>query len=321
MEQTTFVLHKIRVFNGYLFDADTEILFDSSNYSMFKYGAGTVAKQYGYSLCARFIEQYKGWFIQDNKSESEESIYITCAPFKVAPTASHAVASYFTEALNMYLLSRSLPSAILFQIERSNVFEGDYAQLPALDRREVMSRNSLVLHHTIDLKNKHVILIDDIRITGSHEERVMNLITKHQPKSVCKMYVALFEQQKGLEKPQHEAALNNALVKTLADLDNLIKGMGDKYIPNARVCKFLLSQQDTTALRQFLGQQSYYVLKRILDYMQGDEYHSMQSYKRQYKIVKQVVQAKQKKSSQRLVGLGLSMIGGAGIFCSIKSKS
>lgn len=155
IDQTTFVLHNIRVFNGYYFDADTQILFDACNYSMFKYGAGTVARLYGISLCKRFIEQYKWWFEQkkdhnhngeDSNNEapskshkrmshgtgtntSDNNIYITSAPCKVAPTASHAVASYFTEALNAYLRSRGLPSAVFFTIERRNVLEGIYNNL------------------------------------------------------------------------------------------------------------------------------------------------------------------------------------------------
>lgn len=153
-----------------------------------------------------------------------------------------------------------------------------------------MSNNPLVLPRWLNLRNKKLIVIDDIRVTGSHEESVLNLIAKHQPESVCKMYililmpstfshflwytshVALFEPTKGLEKPQHEATLNSAIVKNLTDLDNLIKGMGENYIPNARVCKFLLSQQDHTALKQFLKRQSHHLLRTLFEYMEGDGY-------------------------------------------------
>jgi len=325
VEQTSLVLHTIKVFGDYFFDAETETLFDACNYSMFKYGAGTVARQYGYALCRRFVEEYSLWFgeqdngaiVEADRSAKKNGIYITCSPFKVAPTASHAVALYFHDALNKVLVARGLPTATLFKIDRLTVLEGDYGKLSEASRRDVMGKNSLSLPQHIDLRASNLIIIDDIRITGSHEEAVLKTVMEQQPQRICKMFVALFEQG-GKEKAHMEAKLNNTIVKNLTDLNNVIKGMRSNYILNARVCKFLLSQPDIAALKQFLVRQPIHLVKQMYDYMLADGYSEMSSYKSQFEVVKNVVRS-QSKSSQTLVGLGLSMIGGTGIFCGIES--
>jgi hypothetical protein len=87
---------------------------------------------------------------------------------------------------------------------------------------------------------------------------------------IC-LNVALFEQE-GVEMAQFEGRLNNTLVKTLADLDNLIKGMRGNYIPNSRVCKFLLSEQNLASLKRFLMRQSPHMLQQMYSYMIADGY-------------------------------------------------
>jgi len=255
--------------------------------------------------------------VDNNSWEVNNRVYVTCSPFRAAPTAAHAVAQYFTAALNKYLEGQGLPEAKFFQIHRRCLFEGDYGKLTEKDRRSVMAEVRLTLPQDIDLHNSNLLVIDDIRITGAHEKAVLDLVMNQNPKRVCKMYVAMFEQD-GAAKATLEARLNNALVKNLVDLDNLIKGMRTNYIPNSRVCKFLLSEQDLDALRWFLKRQSPHLIRQLYDYMQADGYAEMESYKAQLEVIKQVLSINNTQSSQKLVGLGLSMLGGA-MFCKIQS--
>lgn len=346
-EQSTCILNRIKAFNGYMFNADTETLFDAANYSMFKYGAGTVARQYGYDLFAKFLVQQLLWWgiytpvsqenVVDtswvmlpssneegpNKSDSNNSkhkIYVTCSPYKVAPPAAHAVTHYFMEALNKYLTSINHPKAIFFQVERLRLFEGDFGILSESQRRGVMADVQLATPDDVDLRDSNVVVIDDIRITGAHEQAVLGALLGKQPKRICKAYVALFDKEEGLEKlSKLEARLNNAIVKNINDLDNLMKAMRDNYIPNSRVCKFILSQQDIPALKRFLRRQSPHMLQRLYDYMEADGYSDMKSYRPQMELVKEALSINKTQSSQKLVGLGLSMLGGA-IFCKIESS-
>jgi len=353
MDSTLCALHTLRMFNNYFFDVETETLFDACNYSMFKYGSGTVARLYGEALAKRFIKCFSAWLsgaendgdgtceqaqtykqsLQRKKSPhlsldadyhkqlSEEykknaytytnKLYVTSSPYKVAPTAAHAVAVCFTEALNKYLEGKKLPRATLFKIERLVLYEEDYGKMSAEQRRDVMGKNLLQLPQDVDLKNATIILIDDIRVTGAHEKAVLDVLKSCNPRRLCKLYVALFENDKGLSNPQLEGDLNHFVVKNLDDLNTLIKSMGKNFIPNARVCKFLLSQKDTSKLERFLVKQSICLLETLLRYMTGDGFSEMPAFKHQFDIIRRSLE-RQRESSQSLIGLGLSMMGGAG---------
>lgn len=283
MEHTVLTLHTIKHFNGYFIDNQTGTLFDTLNYSLFKYGAGTVARQYGYALAARFIKEFPDWIVgEDNR------LYVSSSPSKIVPTAAAGIARYFTEAINRYLSSKNLPLATHFKLDRYTVFEGDYGTLSTEDRQDIMSRNHFAVPSGIDLSGKNIVVIDDVRITGCHEETIINTLKQCNLRKMCSAYVATLQQGEGTKTPQLESVLNHTVIRSLEDLHHLIQLMSGLYIVNARVCKFLLSQQDLNALESFLTQQEHRFIRLLHHYCVGDGYHEMQTYKKQFDVIKRV---------------------------------
>jgi len=359
VEETTIALHTLRRYESYFFDAKKEMLFDANNYSMFKHGSGTVARHYGKALAARFIKRYPSWLScsdddvrlfekrekttknrrakslsvdldcayiepESKKQQYNNKIYVTCSPYKKAPTAACAVAKYFTDSLNKHLESKGLQKAVLFKIDRLSLFEGDYSEQSEEHRKVIMARNPLALPPGLDLEGSNLIIIDDIRITGIHEKSVLEAVKQHNPRKICKMFVALFEQEKGEENARLEAVINHASISSLENLHHLISGMGDNYIPNARVCKFILRQKDLEELDDFLSEQSLHLLQVLYDYMIGDGYQEMNTYKSQLDVVhKALLRAKKdasNSSQQGLVNHGLRIILGGMFGSSIEKK-
>jgi hypoxanthine phosphoribosyltransferase len=70
-----------------------------------------------------------------------------------------------------------------------NTLAGDYGKLSESDRRCVMADVKLSLPPDIDLCDSNLLVIDDIRITGAHEQAILDVVLSKCPKRICKMYI------------------------------------------------------------------------------------------------------------------------------------
>lgn len=234
-------------------------------YSEFKYGNGAVANKLGSFLAQQFLDVADG---------DHTEVLVTSSAYKSAPPAARALQDSFVE--NIRTLSGEEESVSTFKIYRSNLTNGDYAAMSLEQRQEVMASNGLVLPADLDITDRDIVILDDISVTGSHEELLRNLLAPLNPNSMHYGYVLSVLNGKAF--PGIEAAINATSVRSLDDIIWLIES--PEFIPNARFCKFILSQQ-LSEIERFIQVAPPTLLEVMSRYIQEDDLAKISSYQAQ----------------------------------------
>ncbi len=266
-----FSLYQLCTAKGLVIDQNNQP-FDAVSYSKFKYGLGNVSQKYARSIFDSFINTSHQFFRDD-------SIFITSSAFKFVPTASNSIVNHL---LNFFLNAEVHLNKI--KIHRKNIFESDYGNLSLIDRQEMMQKTDLYIDESVHLDNGKIIVVDDIRITGSHEKRIANLLAKLNIKEVFFMYVAEFKSE---VEPYVENLLNHAFVKDIHQLKPLFES--PCFQLNARICKFLLSYPHSDCFSSFLQGLKNEILNHVLIAIYGDHYEKIPSYQKNFQLLLQVM--------------------------------
>lgn len=254
--------------------------FPSLDYSRFKYGCGIVAKQFGSELAQNFIaSNFFDYFSGDGND-----IVITASPYKYVAPAASAIMQHFTNYLNIHLASLAMCSANMIKISRSTLFEGDYGKLDQDSRSALLKRDKISIDRDF-VQGKTILVIDDIKITGTHEEKIVQLFTEQniEAKRVIFLYYA---EMNNADKvgADYENYLNHFFVKSI---DNLASIIADpNFILNARVCKYLLSYPNIIELQKFLLNVSPKFIYDLVAAIIGDGYQRMPSYTENFRLIK-----------------------------------
>lgn len=248
-------------------------------YSKFKFGMGEIAENYAFAM--------KNYLLQTHTNFLNGQLLITSSAFKHVPTASFSIASHLSD----YLKSQSLVNPNFdiksIKINRNTLFENDYGKLSQAEREKLMAQNFLYFDTKMNLKQKKLLVIDDVFVTGSHENRVRELVSKYDFSEVLFLYIFKFQH---IENPLLEHQLNTAFVKSLEQFTEIF--FRDDFSLNARVCKFLLSYPDSEALESFLLEIPIQRLIALKKAIQLDGYDKMLSYQKNFQIICQMMDEK-----------------------------
>ena len=245
-------------------------LFDAYAYSRFKYGSAYMARQYALQLY-RLLRQHHAelWQIP--------TLWLTSSAYKFVPTASDSLAHYLWE----HWLKKTAASPIeKVKISRSLLFPADYGNLSQEERKQIMSKVDLHFDDALHTSQpKDLLIIDDIRITGAHEHRLLEFAERQGFERIYFAYIAHLSPK---AEPTTEHWLNHTAIRDLEDLWDLWQLEG--CLLNARICKFLLSYPDAKALEKFAKALPATLAAKIAEGMWQDGYADMEMYAENWKI-------------------------------------
>jgi len=261
----------------------TEESFPAIDYSRFKYGCGAVARRFGEEMADAFAQT--DTFL--NFQGTGDDIIITASPYKYIAPAASAIKKYFTNRLNSYLVERGLQSANIVKMTRSVLFEGDYGKLTEEARTALLKRDKLSIDRDF-VAGKLILVLDDIKITGSHEEKVVSMFLDQGVEAEKMVFLYYAELQNPAEVgANYENYLNHFLVKSMDDLLPIVTNAN--FILNARVCKYLLSTRDYPALANFICNAGKDFGYNLLAAIIGDGYHTMPMYENNFHLIRMFV--------------------------------
>jgi hypothetical protein len=250
--------------------------FLAPEYSRYKHGATAPAAAFAAALEDAFQGAYP-------HLAGAARLLIASSPYKYVPTAAHALACIFAHRLNQRRNFQDLPPARLIKIGRLQPSPGDYGQFSIEQRRALMRANSLSVDRTL-LQDSHLVIIDDIKVTGAHQECLMDATSRLPLLSRTFLHIAkFFIPFPAVVDPMIEDQLNHAHAKKLADLLEIIRS-GD-FAWNARLCRFLLSARNRAELSGFLTHVPDHFLFDLSQKSSGDGYDLMDAYRESYMIV------------------------------------
>ena len=273
----TFAAHLISDLNDFTFNV--------KRYSQFKYGSKRATKSLAKDLFERFR---KSNTFKDFLQESEgKNILLVPSSYYYVPTASCALGHYFMKRLNVELIKQSRRPAELGRIYRATNYIADYAKMTGEDREKYISGDS----YRVDFEqwdNTYIIFLDDVRITGSHERRVNELIKKAESSNITfsylHMYYAMVSERVTMP-PQIEDYLNtNFFQENSKRLTYIIRN--HDIILNTRTIKFILGLE-SIIFQDFIAHQSDDFKINLLVASYGNGYHTKNEYQENLHYLKQ----------------------------------
>lgn len=264
--QQTYSLHKIENTDNFGFSPE--------KYSKFKYGDDVIAKEFGNTLAKGFIENYLA------KNPILEQIVVISSPYAFIPTATFSMKNYFVFRLNRWLAENNLPVVQETKVTRSITYKEDYGALDEAQRLSLIGNDSFHVDREF-LKNKVLIFLDDIRITGSHERMITKMLTAYNLENETHLLYFAELVNRNIH-PNIENFLNYYHVKSIFDLDNIIKN--ERFSINTRIVKYILSSE-SNSFQVFLQNHSNSFLELLYNMAIGNSYHTIEAYQDNLKIL------------------------------------
>ncbi|HKR81436.1 MAG TPA: phosphoribosyltransferase family protein [Candidatus Saccharimonadales bacterium] len=229
-----------------------------AEYSRFKFGDGEAGNKYGTML---------GDLVLSDTTELLEDgeVYVASSAYRVAPPASESLLAPFVAAAGLAAKSMDADTAFTrFKISKAKLATDNYAGMSFEERSRTL-QSDLILPDDADFEGKHVVILDDIRVTGLREAALKQLLENAGVEHTSFYYV--LNVPEGRAYPQTEAVINTRSVKTVDDVLEMACQPG--FIPNVRLCKFILSQS-VQELERFCTSVPREVANTVLHYIEAD---------------------------------------------------
>lgn len=255
----SYSLHKIV--------AEENFGFNPNEYSKFKFGDDIIAENYGISLAKSFIEN-----VLLNNPINEQIVVIS-SPYSFIPTATFAMKNYFVFELNKWLAQNNFKVVQETKIHRTITYKEDYGELCAEQRIKLIGNDKFQIDIEF-IKDKTLIFLDDIKITGSHEKMILNMINGYKIKNDIHLLYFAELINKNIH-PKIENYLNYSFVKSMDDLNKIING--ERFTINTRIVKYLLNSAPNN-FKSFIIEQKRDFLNLLYNMALGNNYHNIESY-------------------------------------------
>ena len=221
---------------------------------------------------------------------SDEEIVLASSAFGAIPTASYWVTDFLGQ-----LREQEGMKIDRMKFEREGGFGcHNYSQLGVEDRREVLGKRTIRLAGEVDLKGKSVVIFDDLRSTGAHEETLYQILSRHSEiKQVIFLYYVGFELGLARTQPQVEDVLNHSQVRNLQDLFQLAIQAPSGLLMNARMVKFFLKAAHDSP-EEFKRSLDRFPNSFLIEVMQAarsrDGYADREPYRMGFQLLEQTLQ-------------------------------
>lgn len=268
----------IEKFSAFQVSDSKEFDFAAEKYSKFKFGSTNIAREFGHTLADQFINQLFKY------SYTGKPIVVLPSAYSHIPTASYFMSIHFIDKLNLFLYENDYSPVETGKISRSVTYREDYGDMNAEERYNLIKGDKFHIDEEL-LKNKILIFLDDIKITGTHERIIIKMLDDYDIHNHCYMlYYA--ELTDPAICPKTENYLNHFFVKEISDLQSIINQ--DDFEFNTRIIKYILNS-DHKACRLFLEKQSKSFITELYYKALGNEYYKFPEYTTNLLVIKELV--------------------------------
>ncbi|WNA15894.1 hypothetical protein XaC1_251 [Xanthomonas phage XaC1] len=247
--------------------------FDPKMYSFLKFGCDKAARMMGYELADSFFA--------DNKKELlDQRLVVIPSPYNYVKNAATVMSEHFVNRLNHHLVQNGSNSVEWVTINRKVSYIKDYGFLDAESRRKLIDGDEFYFS-TGFVEGKKLIFIDDVCITGTHEDKLKEILDKnHLQNDSYFLYFAQYNGSPG--NANIEGALNFSGVTGLDDFIKLTKEKEHHVI--VRPIKYLMGQ-DHSVFKDVLEQLPQEYSKKLYNGCLAENYHMIDSYKNNFEYL------------------------------------
>lgn len=257
-------------FSVYNFD-DQNKPFCFSKYSKLKFGCDKSAQEFGTHLAQSFFKAHSDSILVDRA-------VVIPSPYNYVPNAATVLTRHFVRELNHLVVHRNGEPVEYSTINRKVSYVQDYGFLKAEQRKGLIDNDVFYLNPEF-YQDKTLIFVDDVRITGTHENKLEELLDQRNIKnSVFYLYIGDYSGN----RPEIESELNFASVKNIHDYINIAKGGAHMIV---RPIKYILgaSESDRAELLKSLHSQQ---LNALYYGILGDGLYKIPQYQKAFGQIK-----------------------------------
>ncbi|MDR3087584.1 MAG: phosphoribosyltransferase family protein [Azoarcus sp.] len=224
--------------------------FDAAAYSRMKYGDADAARRFGKVLAEVLLTASP-----DVLFDGEPTDFLVA--YKAVPPASHYLSQYCLDDINARRVAARREPGRILHVYKTRVAASNYAAASQEARQHELDAISFTLEGR-PLRGKHLVLVDDVRITGLAERKILEILIPAAPHRLTLLYLAGFREN---VTPQTESVLNDTAVGGLAEIAAFIRT--DRFDLNIRTLKRILSAPPEE-LADFLALLSARMLEQLL---------------------------------------------------------
>lgn len=264
-----------RRFSLYKIEDEKVAPFDATGYSRFKFGDTYYARVFGNLLFDAFIREYADLILK------QAEIILFPSPYYSIPTASNFLCKYFKNKLNYFLFTHDKKACIECKIHRKQTYVQDYGNMSYEERVNLIANDTYYIDkHFVD--GKFCIFLDDIKITGSHEDTVGRILKEYNVSGEF-IFVYFAELINKDIHPRIENFYNFFIVKTVKDIVEITNSEFFQF--NTRIVKFILlmNTDDFNYVYECLDSNKRH---EILNLAITNNYHKVKEYINNIEILK-----------------------------------
>ncbi len=263
----SYSLHKIT--------SKSNLTFNPSNYSWFKFGDKDFAKKFAKELFDGFINNNSKIILEQNE------IIILPSPYLSIPTASNFLCFYFKEFLNNFLFENNKNAAVESKIFRNQTYVTDYGNLDFEERIKLISNDTYYIDREF-INGKFCLFVDDIKITGSHEHTVNKILDQYEVRG--DFYFIYFAELVNKDiHPNIENYFNYFSVKGIEEIIDVINRKNFQF--NTRIIKYILNLSDDN-LTLLLNNLNSIKREELFILSISNNYHKINEYSKSLKTIK-----------------------------------
>lgn len=265
----SYSLHKIT--------SKSNLTFNPSDYSWFKFGDKDFAKKFAKELFDGFIISKSEKILEQNE------IIILPSPYLSIPTASNFLCFYFKEFLNKFLFENNKKAAIESKIYRNQTYVTDYGNLDFEERVKLISNDTYYIDKEF-INGKFCLFLDDIKITGSHEHTVNKILGQYNVKGDFHFLYFAELVNKDIH-PNIENYFNYFSVKGIEEIIDVVKR--DNFQFNTRIVKYILNLNEDE-LTLLLNSINSHRREELFLLSISNNYHQIREYNKNLKTIKTI---------------------------------
>jgi hypothetical protein len=252
--------------------------FSESEYSKFKFGDSSLAKNFADELFKGFITEHKDLIL------SHEEIVILPSPYHSIPTASNYLSFYFKTRMNTFLYDNNRKALVESKIYRNQTYTTDYGNLDYEQRVKLIANDTYYIDRNF-INGKLCLFLDDIKITGSHEHIVKKILKEYnvEGKFVFMYYAELMNKE---IHPNIENYYNYFYVKDIESLSTIINARS--FVFNTRTVKYIL-KLEINELRLLMTNVAVSLLEQLFHLAISNNYHTIEDYKENLAYIKKSI--------------------------------
>lgn len=244
---------------------------DLAEFSRFKHGASAPAWRFGRELARRIVTD-RAELVHAGR------LVVTASCYKVVPLASVALGRVVAHRLARVRAEAGRAPLVWTQFYRDQLIEGDYSTMSLAQRQQFIATDVIRVDEAV-LAGAAVLVVDDLRVTGFHEDRLASVLAAAGVPAATFAYLATID---GRADPTVEQRMNTAAIDGVDALLALVRA--DGFILNSRVCKLILGAPLQEVERLVAGL-SVGLLADLVAGLECNGYAVMNRYRKAYELM------------------------------------